>query len=113
MNTEQLKMIVEMINGLGTSGKEAFIWWLAMNYGLSFLQWSIFFVIVALVIRKVAWYFWDAHKRESDPGFSKLEAAYEAIRTAWLYASGTSDKELFPVYDQMREIMSKRGHKVN
>ncbi len=37
MNTEELKMILEAIASLGASGKEAFIWWLALKYGVGIL----------------------------------------------------------------------------
>ncbi len=34
---EELKVIVNLIQQLGVEGKEAFIWWLLMDKGLSFV----------------------------------------------------------------------------
>lgn len=32
MNTEELKLITDLLASLGNNGKEAFIWWLAVKY---------------------------------------------------------------------------------
>ena len=58
MSTEQLKMLLDAMQSLGTGGKEAFIWWLAMDKGLPVVGWLItLYAIVAvarLVIRHAA-----------------------------------------------------------
>ena len=41
MNTEQLKMMLDAFAALGSSGKEAFIWWLALDKGLPVLGWLL------------------------------------------------------------------------
>ena len=32
MNTEEIKLITDLLQSLGENGKEAFIWWLAVKY---------------------------------------------------------------------------------
>ena len=49
MNTEELKMVLEAIASLGESGKEAFIWWLALKYGAELLT-SLMMLSAALGI---------------------------------------------------------------
>lgn len=44
MNTEEIKMIVDMIAQLGTQGKEAFIWWLVMD---KVLPWTLGFMLIS------------------------------------------------------------------
>lgn len=37
MNADELKLITDAITTLGTHGKDAFVWFLIMKYGLSWL----------------------------------------------------------------------------
>lgn len=32
MSTEEIKLITDLLSSLGANGKEAFIWWLLINY---------------------------------------------------------------------------------
>ena len=58
MSTEQLKMLLDAMQSLGAGGKEAFIWWLAMDKGLPVVGWllTLFAIVVVarLVIRHAA-----------------------------------------------------------
>ena len=52
--TEELKIVMETITGLGQAGKEAFVWWLLIKYALYYFT-MIFFVSAAgFVICKIA-----------------------------------------------------------
>lgn len=43
---EELKLIIQTISQLGDAGKEAFIWWLVIDKGLSFVGWLTFILLV-------------------------------------------------------------------
>jgi len=49
---EELKLIIEAVSTLGLAGKEAFIWYIALDKGLSFLVWMVFFGLLAYLINK-------------------------------------------------------------
>ena len=49
MNTDEIKMIVDLIAGLGAAGKDAFIWWLVIKYLLCYLL-TFAGIMVALTI---------------------------------------------------------------
>lgn len=51
MNDAQLKMVLDAMASMGAAGKEAFIWWLAMDKALPVLGWIVFIVAAALVAR--------------------------------------------------------------
>ena len=82
MNTEQLKMLLDAMQSLGAGGKEAFIWWLAMDKGLPILAWIITLGAIVFVARLVIRHAANCDRfnevRESlgmsaysDPGFVK------------------------------------------
>lgn len=65
MNTDELKIITEMVSLLSVQGKEAFIWFLAIKYGLPSLQWLILFPAFLFTIIKIVIYINYNSKHES------------------------------------------------
>jgi hypothetical protein len=85
MNTEQLKMMLDAFAALGSAGKEAFIWWLALDKGLPVFGWMFAVVGLCIVAKMlVAWGRESArfnelreaagHSCYSDPSFRKTIA---------------------------------------
>lgn len=54
MNAESIKLITEALSTLGASGKEAFVWWLAINYGLAYLLGLMWTAIGAFAVYRGA-----------------------------------------------------------
>lgn len=53
MNTEQLRIIVDLLNSLGAGSKDAFITWLIVNYASVYLFGIIWSVIAAYIGKKL------------------------------------------------------------
>lgn len=51
--TEELKIVMETIGQLGQAGKEAFIWWLVVNYVLHYLTVGFFISVTGFVITRI------------------------------------------------------------
>jgi hypothetical protein len=51
MNDAQLKMILDAMATMGAAGKDAFIWWLALDKGLPILAWIVFIGAAAAILR--------------------------------------------------------------
>lgn len=53
MKDEQLQMILNALLTIGADGKEAFIWWLAMDKGLSVFGWLATFAGMMWVAKRL------------------------------------------------------------
>ena len=53
MEIENLKLIIEMINTIGANSKDAFIWWLLIVYGKTYLFGLIWSAIGLVVFSKL------------------------------------------------------------
>lgn len=75
MDTEQLKLIVDLINGLGTESKDAFITYLAVTVGGQFLSdligWIFTFVIFGMIIKAI---------RAVCSNFQRLDALLKMVK---------------------------------
>lgn len=105
MNAEELKIITEAITSLGAQGKEGFIWWLVMKYGLDFL--GVLLLVVSIAF--AAWLFYSYHVRQLSKNdfrgnlFSRLD---RAATDAWIHhpESGKYAKDLYKIYTEARRI---------
>lgn len=43
---KELELIIQAVSQLGEAGKEAFIWWLIVDKGLTFIGWMIAIVFI-------------------------------------------------------------------
>lgn len=82
MNMENLKMIIDSLNNLGSGAKEAFYWWLIINYGLSYFIGLIWSVIGGLAI-------WKGIKmgEVAIRGSSQIEILANAAGTAYYFSN--------------------------
>ena len=53
MDIENLKLIINALNELGANSKEAFMWWLVLTYGSTYLFGLIWSFIAIYIIRSV------------------------------------------------------------
>lgn len=107
MNTEQLKMIVDMINGLGENGKEAFFWWLTATYGTNFLL-TIFVVLtLAITVRFVALLVFRTHNREEMNPLTRLQGA---ARDYWVSKPGEA-QGAYAIYKAVEEEVRREVSK--
>ena len=53
MNAEELKLITEAITTLGAQGKEAFIWFLVLKYGVMYLLHAVLWPAAMFTVYKV------------------------------------------------------------
>ena len=53
MDIEQLKLIIDTLNSLGENSKEAFIYWIIIKYGTTYLFGIIWSCIAIYLIKKV------------------------------------------------------------
>ena len=94
MTTENLKLIIDALNTLGAGTKEAFYWWLLVNYGFSYLIGLLWSIIGG-------WVLWR--------GIKLGEAALvggtqmEGIKDAAGIRGYLSDRE----YRQIKEVLEK------
>jgi len=51
MDIENLNLIISTLNELGTNSKEAFMWWLAVTYGATYLFGFIWSCIALYIIK--------------------------------------------------------------
>ena len=52
MDTEQLRLIIDVLSTLGDNGKSAFIWWLVLDKGLPVFAWLVvFFGVLAFFLK--------------------------------------------------------------
>lgn len=114
MNTEELKMIVDMLSSLGANGKEAFIWWLVAQYGLSFINDVAFFACFAFAVVKVAIVvskYYENARHGSGVAMNAEEELFEAARRLWLYhESQTTQGLAFKIYGMLEEARKERGN---
>jgi len=54
MNIEEIKLITDMLTTIGATGKEAFIWFLIMKYGISAALWLVLFPTTMYTLYKIA-----------------------------------------------------------
>ena len=54
MNIEEIKLITDMLTTIGATGKEAFIWFLVMKYGISAALWLVLFPTTMYTLYKIA-----------------------------------------------------------
>lgn len=54
MDIEKLKLIMDTLSAMGTAGKEAFIWWLAVDRVLPFFLWLLAIPSVLYTIWRIA-----------------------------------------------------------
>ncbi len=54
MNAEELKLITDAITTLGVAGKEAFIWFLVIKYGLTWVLHMVLWPVAAFTVYRVA-----------------------------------------------------------
>jgi hypothetical protein len=52
--TEELKIIMETIGQLGQAGKDAFMWWLLIKYGMSYLLGLVAVSVIGYVVFRIA-----------------------------------------------------------
>ena len=94
MKDEQIQMVLNALLSMGAEGKEAFIWWLAMDRGLSVFSWLITFAGILWVGNRLITHFVDirdvdtmlCHLRDTlgvgSPGPMLASEAKETIRLA-------------------------------
>ena len=51
MNTDQLKMVMDMLSTMGAAGKDAFVWWLLFDKALPVVGWLATFAGACWVIK--------------------------------------------------------------
>jgi len=109
MSTEELKMIINMISSLGENGKEAFFWWLFMDYGLSAMKLAFVVFALALTIRYVAKLIYDYNVRGLKDVSTMEESAADAVHRMWLYGKRdvADSKTIFDMYNKLKEFSKK------
>lgn len=53
MDTQQFQMFLNLLQNMGETGKEAFIWWLVFDKGLSFFGWIMALSISCWTLLKI------------------------------------------------------------
>lgn len=99
MNTADLKLIVDMINNLGAAGKDAFIWWLVMNYGLSALVSLAAYTLAGFIFVVIARAFVRTEQLRSHR--TALSAARDALLSAYI------DLPYSPTKQKLRDLFSE------
>lgn len=102
MSTDQLKLIIDMINGLGGQGKEAFIWWLALTKGLEFIGYMTAAVLLFIVATRAVRYVYECHKPSHG---TRLENAHQAVTHWWLAERGEAGTKAFEIREELLKIM--------
>lgn len=52
MNTEQLRMIIDLLTSLGVQGKDTFIWYIVFTEGLRYLTYFAWIGIVLFLVQR-------------------------------------------------------------
>ena len=56
--TEELKVVMEAIQSLGADGKQAFVWWLVLTRGVTFLGFCMWFcvgLVGVVFVKRLIW----------------------------------------------------------
>lgn len=109
MNTEQLKMLLDALHGIGVEGKDAFVWWLVADKVVGPIAWLCTFAGLCYIALRIVRTFAPSPR---DFGLDRAQAAYEAARNAWLWADGQESLDARPLYLAAEEYAKKRGLKV-
>lgn len=90
MDAQALKTIVDTLNVLGTEARSVFIWWLLVNYGISYLIGIAWTIIGGISIMK---------------GFAILRCLYalESIASAAGYVTPLTQNEIAQICQKLRK----------
>jgi len=99
MEIDKLKLIIEALNNLGGGAKEAFYWWLIINYGLAYLIGIIWSIIGGFVA-------WRGIKLAENAFIanSQLTRLMNAFGTAYYFSS----TELEKAEEALRKVKNER-----
>lgn len=93
---KELELILQTVASLGAAGKEAFIWWLIVSYGVPFIG----FLVGALAVTKIARMIYD-----SGDDTSCLTRIAKVLEISNDYG-GFSRNE---VYEKVRELAKRQS----
>jgi uncharacterized membrane protein len=105
MSIEQFKMIIEVIQSAGDSGREILIWWVVMDHGLSFVIQLLLIILTFAAIVKAIRVFVNVQQHVQ---------RFEQIRDIILpgrYHGDITDEEWVRIIKELQRFKSQNDQK--